>query len=45
MDRPATPVQTLAMAREIGLTAGLKYVYPGNVPGNAVVLKKIMGCT
>jgi pyruvate formate lyase activating enzyme len=34
-DRPATPVQTLTMAREIGLETGLKYVYTGNVPGNA----------
>ena len=34
-DRPATPVQTLTMAREIGLKTGLKYVYTGNVPGNA----------
>jgi pyruvate formate lyase activating enzyme len=34
-DRPATPVQTLTMAREIGLKAGLKYAYTGNVPGNA----------
>ena len=33
-DRPVTPVQTLTMAREIGLKAGLKYVYTGNVPGN-----------
>jgi len=33
-DRPSTPVQTLTMAREIGLKAGLKYVYTGNVPGN-----------
>ena len=33
-DRPATPVQTLTRAREIGLQAGLKYVYTGNVPGN-----------
>ena len=33
-DRPATPVQTLARAREIGLQAGLKYVYTGNVPGD-----------
>jgi pyruvate formate lyase activating enzyme len=33
-DRPATPVNTLARAREIGLQAGLKYVYTGNVPGN-----------
>ncbi len=33
-DRPSTPVQTLTTAREIGLSAGLKYVYTGNVPGN-----------
>ena len=33
-DRPATPIKTLVMAREIGIEAGLKYVYTGNVPGN-----------
>ena len=33
MDRTATPVKTLLTAREIGLKAGLKYVYTGNVPG------------
>ena len=33
-DRPATPLKTLARAREIGLQAGLKYVYTGNVPGH-----------
>jgi pyruvate formate lyase activating enzyme len=32
-DRPATPVETLRKAREIGLKAGLRYVYMGNVPG------------
>jgi len=32
-DRPPTPVETLLKAREIGLGAGLKYVYTGNVPG------------
>lgn len=32
-DRPPTPVQTLIMAREIGINTGLKYVYTGNVPG------------
>ena len=32
-DRPPTPVQTLIDAREIGIAAGLKYVYTGNVPG------------
>ncbi len=32
-DRPRTPVSTLRKARDIGLKAGLKYVYEGNVPG------------
>lgn len=32
-DRPRTPVETLRRAREIGLEAGLRYVYEGNVPG------------
>jgi pyruvate formate lyase activating enzyme len=32
-DRPPTPVKTLVTARKIGLSAGLKYVYTGNVPG------------
>jgi pyruvate formate lyase activating enzyme len=34
MDRTATPVKTLAMARDIGMAAGLRYVYMGNVPGS-----------
>lgn len=33
-DRPPTPVQTLRKAREIGMEAGLRYVYPGNIPGD-----------
>lgn len=33
IDRPRTPVKTLRRAREIGLAAGLHYVYEGNVPG------------
>lgn len=32
-DRPPTPVETLLQARDIGLEAGLKYVYTGNIPG------------
>lgn len=32
-DRPRTPVATLRKAREIGLAAGLRYVYEGNIPG------------
>ncbi len=35
MDRPSTPVKTLVTAREIGIEAGLKYVYTGNVPGES----------
>lgn len=34
-DRPPTPVETLVKAREIGINAGLKYVYTGNVPGES----------
>jgi pyruvate formate lyase activating enzyme len=30
---PATPVSTLEKAREVALTAGIKFVYIGNVPG------------
>jgi pyruvate formate lyase activating enzyme len=33
LDRPPTPVATLLRARDIGLGAGLRYVYTGNVPG------------
>jgi len=32
-DVPPTPIETLQRAREIGLEAGLCYVYVGNVPG------------
>ncbi len=32
-DRGPTPVETLEMARDIGIAAGLRYVYTGNVPG------------
>ena len=32
-DLPRTPVETLRKARQIGLEAGLRYVYEGNVPG------------
>ncbi len=33
LDRPRTPPATLLQAREIGLQAGLRYVYTGNIPG------------
>jgi pyruvate formate lyase activating enzyme len=32
-DPPATPARTLAAGVEIGRTAGLRYVYAGNLPG------------
>jgi pyruvate formate lyase activating enzyme len=31
-DRPPTPLETLRRARQIGLAAGLRYVYTGNIP-------------
>ncbi len=34
-DLPPTPVETLHRAREIGLEEGLRYVYTGNIPGDA----------
>ncbi|MBW8010651.1 MAG: AmmeMemoRadiSam system radical SAM enzyme [Chloroflexi bacterium] len=34
-DRPATPIETLRTAQEIGQDAGLKYVYLGNVAGES----------
>jgi len=33
IEKPPTPVDTLRIAREIGLEVGLRYVYEGNVPG------------
>jgi len=33
LDRPVTPIETLRRAGDIGRTAGLRYVYEGNVPG------------
>lgn len=33
LDQPRTPVETLKKARRIGIEAGLRYVYVGNVPG------------
>ncbi|MCE5333237.1 MAG: AmmeMemoRadiSam system radical SAM enzyme [Desulfobacteraceae bacterium] len=34
-DRGPTPVEKIRRAREIGLEAGLRYVYTGNVPGES----------
>ncbi len=33
-DRPPTPAESIHQARRIGLDAGLRYVYSGNLPGD-----------
>ncbi|MDQ1271905.1 MAG: pyruvate formate lyase activating enzyme [Planctomycetota bacterium] len=33
IEKSPTPIDTLRMARDIGLEVGLRYVYEGNVPG------------
>ena len=33
LDSNATPIETIQKAEHIGKQAGLKYVYPGNIPG------------
>jgi pyruvate formate lyase activating enzyme len=33
-DRPSTPAESIQQARQIGLDAGLRYVYSGNLPGD-----------
>lgn len=43
-DRPRTPVATLRRARQIGLDAGLRYVYEGNVPGEGGESTFCPGC-
>jgi len=43
-DRSATPIGTLLTAREIGQKAGLRYVYTGNVPGEAAENTFCYGC-
>ncbi len=43
-DRPPTPLETLRRAREIGIQAGLKYVYTGNVPGERSEWTYCHGC-
>ncbi|MGC9521992.1 MAG: AmmeMemoRadiSam system radical SAM enzyme [Anaerolineae bacterium] len=44
-DVPPTPVATLRRAREIGLEAGLRYVYVGNVSGEANTVCHVCGKT
>ncbi|MHC4637416.1 MAG: AmmeMemoRadiSam system radical SAM enzyme [Planctomycetota bacterium] len=33
-ESPATPISSIERAMEIGRRAGLRYIYPGNVPGS-----------
>jgi pyruvate formate lyase activating enzyme len=40
---PATPMETMKTAEEIGQAAGLKYIYPGNI--NETNTTKCPGCT
>ena len=44
LDRSVTPVATLRRAREIGISAGLQYVYLGNVPGESGENTVCPGC-
>jgi len=44
LDRPPTPVATLRRARQIGLQAGLRYVYEGNIPGEGGENTLCPGC-
>ncbi|MFZ0447602.1 MAG: AmmeMemoRadiSam system radical SAM enzyme [Desulfatiglandaceae bacterium] len=34
LNLPATPAETIHRACDVGYEAGLKYVYPGNIPGD-----------
>jgi pyruvate formate lyase activating enzyme len=43
-DQPRTPVKTLEKARQIGIEAGLRYVYQGNVPGGGGENTYCPGC-
>ncbi|MEW6673646.1 MAG: AmmeMemoRadiSam system radical SAM enzyme [Thermodesulfobacteriota bacterium] len=43
-DRPPTPLKSLIIARDIGLAAGLKYVYLGNAPGENGESTNCPGC-
>ncbi len=43
-DRSSTPVESLRMAREVGINAGLKYVYTGNVSGEKSENTFCYGC-
>jgi pyruvate formate lyase activating enzyme len=44
-DQSRTPVATLRRARQLGLDAGLRYVYEGNVPGEGGENTYCPGCS
>jgi pyruvate formate lyase activating enzyme len=44
MDRPPTPPATLRMARQIARSAGLRYVYTGNIHDPAGQSTSCSGC-
>lgn len=44
LDKPRTPVETLKKAMDIGHSAGLQYVYVGNVPGESGEHTYCPGC-
>lgn len=43
-DRPPTPMETILGARDIGINAGLRYVYTGNLPHNTGENTFCYGC-
>ena len=43
-DRPPTPMETLLAARDVGIEAGLRYVYTGNLPKNTGENTFCYGC-
>ncbi len=43
-DRPPTPAESIQQARQIGLDAGLRYVYSGNLPGDEGENTKCYNC-
>ncbi|MBW2171798.1 MAG: AmmeMemoRadiSam system radical SAM enzyme [Deltaproteobacteria bacterium] len=43
-DRPPTPAESIHQARQIGLEAGLRYVYSGNLPGDTGENTICYGC-
>jgi len=43
-DRPPTPMETILAARDVGIEAGLRYVYTGNLPQNTGENTFCYGC-